>query len=114
MCKDWKISLVKVPRKPLVVNDMLYRFLFDSMGDFGFGEAFKSLESGNWNSAQANLNSAMALLGPFSPAIWIPRIALAFIPGVWKVRHWFQMLKDADRLTDSRMKVFSSFHCLTL
>ncbi|PVH95575.1 cytochrome P450 [Periconia macrospinosa] len=90
--------------KPFVVNDILYRFSFDSMGDFGFSEDFKSLESGNCNSAQNNLSSAISLLGPFSPAIWIPRIAFAFIPGVWKVRDWFQMLEDADSLMNSRMK----------
>jgi hypothetical protein len=89
----------------IVVNDLMYWFAFDSMGDFGFNQSFNMLKRREWSEASLYLRSAIALLGPFSPAIWIPRIAFAFIPGIWRVKHWFQMLKFADNCMKTRMSV---------
>jgi hypothetical protein len=71
----------------IVVNDPMYWFAFDSMGDFGFNQSFDMLKRREWSEASLYLRSAIALLGPFSPAIWIPRIAFAFITGIWRVKH---------------------------
>jgi hypothetical protein len=89
----------------IVINDLMYWFAFDSMGDFGFNRSFNMLKKKEWLEAALHLRSAIGLLGPFSPAIWIPRIAFAFIPGVWRVKHWFQMLDFADNCMKSRMSV---------
>jgi cytochrome P450 len=91
-------------RQPLVMNDLMYWFAFDNMGDFGFGHDFGMLRNRKPVDGAFYMRSAISLLGPFSPAIWIPRIAFAFIPGVWKVRHWFQMLEFSDACMDKRMK----------
>jgi hypothetical protein len=89
----------------IVINDLMYWFAFDSMGDFGFNQNFGTLKRRKWSDAALYLRSAIGLLGPFSPAIWIPRIAFAFIPGVWRVKHWFRMLDFADNSMKTRMNV---------
>ncbi|KAJ5754144.1 cytochrome P450 [Penicillium nucicola] len=89
---------------PVLVNDLMYFFAFDSMGDFAFSEDFGMMRTKQWHSSIAMLRSALTLLGPFSPAIWIPRLGFAFIPGLWKVRHWFYMLQFCDECIARRVK----------
>ncbi|KAJ5529440.1 hypothetical protein N7527_002833 [Penicillium freii] len=90
--------------RPVLINELMYFFAFDSMGDFAFSEDFGMMSSKRWHSSIAMLRSALTLLGPFSPAIWIPRLGFAFIPSLWKVRHWFHMLEFCDQCMARRMK----------
>lgn len=90
--------------RPVAVNDLMYWFAFDNMGDFGFGHDFGMMRKRGYVDGASCMRSALSLLGPFSPAIWIPRIAFAFIPRLWKVRHWFKMLEFADSCTRARME----------
>ncbi|OQE89490.1 hypothetical protein PENNAL_c0014G05119 [Penicillium nalgiovense] len=90
--------------RPVLINDLMYFFAFDSMGDFAFSEDFGMMKNKRWHSSIAVLRSALTLLGPFSPAIWIPRLGFAFIPSLWKVRHWFHMLEFCDQCMARRMK----------
>ncbi|KAJ5473790.1 hypothetical protein N7475_003356 [Penicillium sp. IBT 31633x] len=90
--------------RPIVMNDLMYFFAFDSMGDFAFSEDFGMMKNQRWHSSIAKLRSALTLLGPFSPAIWIPRLGFAFIPTFWKVGHWFHMLEFCDQCMSRRMK----------
>jgi hypothetical protein len=87
----------------------MYFFVFDSMGDFAFSEDFGMMKNKKWHSSIAMLRSALTLLGPFSPAIWIPRLGFAFIPSLWKVRHWFHMLEFCDQCMARRMKVLELY-----
>ncbi|KAJ5372970.1 hypothetical protein N7517_004976 [Penicillium concentricum] len=89
---------------PVLINDLMYFFAFDSMGDFAFSEDFGMMKNKRWHSSIAMLRSALTLLGPFSPAIWIPRLGFAFIPTLWKVQHWFHMLEFCDQCMARRMK----------
>ncbi|PYI09496.1 cytochrome P450 [Aspergillus sclerotiicarbonarius CBS 121057] len=59
-------------------------------------EDFGMLRNQRWHTLIFMFRSAMALLGPFSPAIWIPRLAFDLIPGLWRVRSWFKMLEFCD------------------
>ena len=63
------------------------------------------MEKREYHTAIQMLRSAITLLGPFSPAIWIPRLGFAFIPGLWKVKDWFGMLTFCDSCMERRMKV---------
>ncbi|KAI1410215.1 putative cytochrome P450 [Hypoxylon sp. FL1857] len=90
--------------KPMLVNELMYWFAFDSMGDFGFGRDFGMMKNRIWVDGAFYMHSAVTLLGPFSPAIWIPRITFAFAPRVWKLRHWFKMLSFGDSCMSSRIK----------
>ncbi|KAF2875739.1 cytochrome P450 [Massariosphaeria phaeospora] len=71
---------------------------YDIIADFG------QLKRREWLDGALFMRSAVGLLGPFSPAIWIPKIAFAFFPGAWRVKHWFLMVDFAEKCTDVRMK----------
>ncbi|KAJ5622751.1 cytochrome P450 [Penicillium lividum] len=90
--------------RPVYVNDIMYWFAFDSMGDFAFSEDFGMMKSKKWHQIIWMFRYALALLGPFSPAIWIPRLAFEVIPGLWWAKWWFQMLKFCDKCMERRMK----------
>ncbi|PLB50874.1 cytochrome P450 [Aspergillus steynii IBT 23096] len=89
---------------PILINEVMYWFAFDSMGDFAFSEDFGMMKNNEWHRVIFTFRAALALLGPFSPAIWIPRLAFAFIPGLWWARWWFQMLEFCDKCMERRMK----------
>ncbi|KAI7776264.1 Cytochrome P450 [Diaporthe eres] len=88
----------------LLVNDLIYFFAFDSMGAFGFGLDFGLMRDRKPIDGFRYMRSALGLLGPFTPAIWIARLGFSCIPGLWKVRHWFNMLKFSDNLMNTCMK----------
>lgn len=91
--------------QPVLVNDLMRWFSSDLMGDFAFSQDFGMMEKHEYHTAIQMVRSAITLLGPFSPAIWIPRLAFAFIPGLWKVKDWFGMLAFCDTCMENRMKV---------
>ncbi|KAK6222630.1 hypothetical protein LQW54_000810 [Pestalotiopsis sp. IQ-011] len=89
---------------PVVVNDLLHWFAFDSMGDYGFGQDFGLMRDRKWSRAAINLHSSLSVLGYLSPAIWVCILAFAFIPGLWKVKHWFSMIEFGDGCVEERKK----------
>ncbi|KAH7311563.1 benzoate 4-monooxygenase cytochrome P450 [Stachybotrys elegans] len=92
---------------PVYVNELMYWYAFDNMGDFGFGKDFGMVREQRWVDGALMMRSALTLLGPFSPAIWIPRLGFALVPNLGKVKHWFKMLDFADDCTYARMKAES-------
>lgn len=106
--------IAKHAPSPIVINELMYFFAFDSMGDFAFSEDFGMMSHKEWHASIAMLRSAITLLGPFSPAIWIPRLGFAFIPGLWKVKDWFQMLAFCDHCMAKRMQVSQTMQRLML
>ncbi|KAJ5937093.1 cytochrome P450 [Penicillium verhagenii] len=99
------ISLIQEQEsQPVYLNDLMYWFSFDSMGDFAFSEDFGMMKSKQWHQVIWMFRYALALLGPFSPAIWVPRLAFAIIPGLWWAKWWFEMLSFCDRCMARRMK----------
>ncbi|KAH8785239.1 cytochrome P450 [Diaporthe sp. PMI_573] len=93
-------------REPLLVNDLIYYFAFDSMGAFGFGMDFGLMRDRKPIDGFRYMRSALGLLGPFTPAIWIARLGFAFIPGLWKVKHWFKMLKFSDNCMNTYIQAY--------
>ncbi|KAI0110725.1 benzoate 4-monooxygenase cytochrome P450 [Nemania sp. FL0031] len=89
---------------PIAINTLIYCFAFDSMGDFGFGRDFGMMKNKKLTDGAFYMRSALTLLGPFGPAIWIARLGFSFIPWLWKVGHWFKMLAFADACIDERLK----------
>ncbi|KAJ6150683.1 cytochrome P450 [Penicillium chermesinum] len=90
--------------QPILINEVMYWFSFDSMGDFAFSQDFEMMKNEQWHRTLWMFRYALALLGPFSPAIWVPRLAFAFIPGLWWAKWWFQMLEYCDKCMERRMK----------
>ncbi|PSR76875.1 benzoate 4-monooxygenase cytochrome P450 [Coniella lustricola] len=97
--------------EPIVLNDLLFRLFFDSMGDFGFGQDFGTLKHGNRVQGLEVMRGLSALLGIISPAIWIARAAFAFFPGVWKIKHFVQLQKFSERCArdKTRISISSAF-----
>ncbi|KAJ5870231.1 hypothetical protein N7455_005172 [Penicillium solitum] len=85
-------------------TDTVVQHYSSIIGGWWKSEDFGMMSSKRWHSSIAMLRSALKLLGPFSPAIWIPRLGFAFIPSLWKVRHWFHMLEFCDQCMARRMK----------
>ncbi|KAI0185628.1 cytochrome P450 [Xylaria flabelliformis] len=90
--------------QPVHMNELVHWYAFDSMGDFGFGFDFGMMRNRKWVDGALYLRSAITLLGPFSPAIWLAKLAFTFVPGRWKVAHWFKMLKLSDTCMKARME----------
>ena len=98
--------------QPVVVNDIMQWFAFDSMGEFAFNEDFGVMKSGKWHFVVTQQRSALALLGSFNPAIWIIRLALAFAPFFWRVRDRTGMMAFCDSRMEQRLKVGTIPSCL--
>lgn len=102
---DKLVKLVQAEgQQPILINEIMYWFAFDSMGDFAFSMDFKMMENQEWHQVILLFRSALALLGPLSPAIWIPRLAFSFAPGLLWAKWWFQMLAFCDQCMERRMK----------
>ena len=97
--------IIEHSSEPILINDFMYWFSFDSMGDFAFSQDFEMMKKKQWHQTLWMFRYALALLGPFSPAIWVPRVAFAVFPGLWWAKWWFQMLEFCDKCMENRMKV---------
>ncbi|KAI0202863.1 cytochrome P450 [Astrocystis sublimbata] len=77
--------------EPCEMRDLFYWLGFDIMGDFVFNKSFNMLSSGKWHHMVVNLQRALALLGPTSPAPWLIQLAFRVFPRVWRIGDWFKM-----------------------
>lgn len=91
--------------EPVLLNDVMSWFAFDSMGEFMFNSDFGMMKSSAWHPAIVQQRAALALLAPLSDAIWLVRLAFAFFPFVGKVRDWNQMVAFCDNAMQKRMEV---------
>ena len=94
--------------QPVLLNDVMSWFAFDSMGKFTFNSDFGMMKSSAWHPAIVQQRGALALLAPLSDAIWLVRLAFAFFPFVGKVRDWNQMVAFCDNAMHKRMQVSSN------
>ena len=90
--------------EPVLLNDVMSWFAFDSMGEFMFNSDFGMMRSSTWHPAIVQQRGALALLAPLSDAIWLVRLAFAFFP-FGKVRDWNQMVAFCDNAMNKRMQV---------
>ena len=93
--------------KPVLLNDVMSWFSFDSMGEFMFNSDFDMMKSSKWHPAIVQQRRALALLAPLNDAIWLVRLIFAFLPFMPYVRDWNQMVAFCDRAMQDRMKVDS-------
>ncbi|KAI8633819.1 cytochrome P450 [Xylariaceae sp. FL1651] len=90
-------------------RDLFYWFGFDAMGDFVFSSSFGQLRNRRWHGTIVRLQSAMSLLGPFSPVPWLVQVGFRLLPRVYALRDWFEMMdwcaqQMRSRLDDSYVK----------
>ena len=83
--------------QPVLLNDVMSWFAFDFRGEFISSLDFGMMKSSAWHPAIVQQRGALALLAPLSDAIWLVRLAFAFIPFVGKVRDWNQMVAFCEQ-----------------
>ena len=64
--------------EPVLLNDIMSWFAFDSMGEFKSNSDFGMMKSSAWHPAIVQQRATLALLVSLSDAIWLVRLALAF------------------------------------
>ena len=96
--------------QPLILNDIMRWFAFDSMGEFAFNEDFGMMKAAKWHGTIAQQQSALSLLGYLNNAIWIPRLAFAFAGSLGRVKDWTGMIAFCDSRIEKRLKVRSHTH----
>ncbi|KAL8996989.1 MAG: hypothetical protein Q9169_003640 [Polycauliona sp. 2 TL-2023] len=89
---------------PVLLNDVMSWFAFDSMGEFMFKSDFGMMTSSTWHPAISNQRDALAMLAPLSDAIWLVRLAFDFLPFFGKVKKWNQMVEFCDAAMQKRMQ----------
>ena len=100
-----KIAAAASSERPVLFNDIVNWFTFDTMGDFAFNKDFGMMDSEQWHSVVIMLRSAMTLLGTVSPAIWMARVGFAFIPGLWKVKDFLTLMSFCHQRMYDRLEV---------
>ncbi|KAI9677985.1 MAG: hypothetical protein M1822_008093 [Bathelium mastoideum] len=89
---------------PVLVNDIMAWFSFDSMGEFMFNESFGMMTSKKMHPAIVQQKNALALLGVFAESIWIVRLGFKFAPFFGLVKEWLDMVAFCDKQMDKRIK----------
>lgn len=92
-------------KRPVVINEVMYWFAFDSMGEFAFNQDFGMMRRQEWHHAITLFRSALSIVGPFAPTIWLMKIGFAFLPWFGRIADWFSMLAFCHQQMDIRMKV---------
>ncbi|KAL8906002.1 MAG: hypothetical protein Q9207_002287 [Kuettlingeria erythrocarpa] len=90
--------------KPVLINDVMSWFAFDSMGEFMFDSSFGMMDSNAWHPAIAQQKAALELLAPMNDAVWLVRLAFDLFPYLGKVKDWNKMLAFCDNAMRKRMK----------
>lgn len=96
----------KYDGRPVLVNDVMAWFAFDSMGEFMLNTDFDMMKSCTWHPAITQQRRALALLTPMTDAIWPMRLILAFFP--FLARDWNQMVAFCDDAMQKRLEVGGS------
>ena len=104
-----KLDDSAVAHEPVLINDIMYWFAFDSMGEFAFNQDFGMMKGGEWHYAINLFRRALSLIGPFSPMIWLIKIGFAFFPWFGKIGDWFAMMAFCYKQMDKRMVVCRLF-----
>ncbi|KAI1270202.1 cytochrome P450 [Xylariaceae sp. FL1019] len=90
--------------EPCEMRDLFYWLGFDIMGDFVFNRSFDMLTNGEWHHMVVNLQRALALLGPASPAPWLIQLAFRVFPRVYQIGDWFKMTAWTHVQIGARLK----------
>ncbi|KAL9055425.1 MAG: hypothetical protein Q9206_003146 [Seirophora lacunosa] len=99
-----RISEAATTQSTVLVNDMVYWFTFDSMGEFAFNQDFGMMRRQEWHFAVTLSRRALSLVGPFSPAMWLIKIGFAFAPWFSNIRAWLAMLSFCNDQMEARTK----------
>lgn len=91
--------------RPVYVNDLMYFYAFDSMGEFAFNQDFGMMRNEKWHDAAKGIKRAISILGPMKSVIWLIRIGFYFLPWFWRIGDWFNALHFCQARLEDRIKV---------
>jgi Cytochrome P450 len=92
-------------KRPVIINEVMYWFAFDSMGEFAFNQDFGMMRRQEWHFAVTLFRRAISIVGPFAPTIWLIKVGFTFLPWFWKIGDWFMMLAFCKQQMDKRLQV---------
>lgn len=90
--------------QPVVPNDIMQWFAFDSMGEFAFNENFGMMKTRTWHRAIMQQRSALAILGSLNHTVWAIRLAFSFLARFWRVKDWMGMISFCDQCMERRLR----------
>lgn len=100
--------IAKHGSRPILLNDVMSWFAFDSMGEFIFDKDFGMMDTETWHQAIIQQRNALAFFGKFVDAVWLARLGFSFFPWFGGAREWLQMVKFCDEAMQKRMRVSSN------
>lgn len=98
------IAADAVAKHPSQIQDYLYWFGFDAMGEFVFSSSFGMLQNREMHHVIKRIQSALSFVGPLIPASWIVHVGLHLMPRVSKVRDWFDSLDWCEQQMRLRVR----------
>ncbi|CEJ59403.1 hypothetical protein PMG11_08028 [Penicillium brasilianum] len=98
------IARASADGEPVVPNDIMQWFAFDSMGEFAFNENFSMMKTKTWHRAIMQQRSALAILGSLNHTVWAIRLAFAFLGRFWRVKDWMGMISFCDQCMERRLQ----------
>lgn len=99
------VALASDEKKAVYINDLMYFYAFDSMGEFAFNQDFGMMRSQRWHAAADMFRRALSIVGPLSGVIWLIRIGFYFFSWFWRIADWFNMLRFCEERLHERLKV---------
>jgi tryprostatin B 6-hydroxylase len=98
------IASASADGQPVVPNDIMQWFAFDSMGEFASNEDFGMMKTKTWHRAIMQQRSALAILGSLNHAVWAIRLAFSFLARFWSVKDWMDMISFCDQCMERRLR----------
>lgn len=89
------------------MNDLMYFYAFDSMGEFAFNKDFGMMRNEQWHDAANMIRRAISILGPMKSVIWLIRLGFYFLPWFWRIGDWFNALHFCQARLEHRIHVSS-------
>lgn len=90
--------------RPSQIQDYLYWFGFDAMGEFVFSRSFGMLRSRQMHRFIGQLKRAISFVGPLIPASWAVHVGLHLMPRVGRVRDWRDSLDWCEQHMRRRVR----------
>lgn len=90
---------------PILLNDVMMWFSFDSMGEFAFNQSFDMMKTGTWHTLIRQQRAALSILGPMNPMVWGIRLGFAFGGFLPPVKSWKNMIGFCEPCIKQRLTV---------
>ncbi|KAI1384223.1 cytochrome P450 [Hypoxylon trugodes] len=81
-----------VSGSPTRMDEVLYWFSWDAMGDFVFSKPFGMLEKRQWHQLISGLRKGLFALGPLASAPWMIQCGFRLAPRVGALKDWDNMM----------------------